>query len=88
MRPPLRLMWSERALKNLARVAERSPKQADSVINALEWLAETGFSLGAKVDDKTWYWPVPPHGVYYRVRGADLFVIRVRDVRRRRAPQP
>lgn len=51
----------------------------------MEWMAETGFSLGRPIpgtDER--YWPVPPLGVIYRVEGRHaLRVLRVVDSRQR-----
>ena len=57
------------------------------MVNAMEWMAEAGFSLGRDVPDKAArYWPVPPLGVFYRVEGDCLYVLEVIDVRRRGKP--
>jgi len=52
----------------------------------MEWMAETGFSLGRSIPGTTErYWPVPPLGVIYRVEGGQLLrVLRVVDNRQRR----
>jgi hypothetical protein len=54
----------------------------------MEWMAETGFSLGRPIPGtEEWYWPVPPLGVIYRIEGAGwLRVLRVVDSRQRREP--
>jgi len=84
----LRLDWSAKALDDLHCAAEWSPGQAEAVVNAMEWMAETGFSLGRSIpgtDER--YWPVPPLGVIYRVEGRYLLrALRVVDSRRRREP--
>lgn len=84
----LRLDWSARALYDLECAADWSRGQAEAVVNAMEWMAETGFSLGRSVpgtEDR--YWPVPPLGVVYRVEGRHLVrVLRVVDSRQRRRP--
>lgn len=52
----------------------------------MEWMAETGFSLGHRIPDTDErYWPVPPLGVFYAVVGDELQVIEVVDRRRRDA---
>ena len=57
------------------------------MVNALTWMAETGFSLGRLVAGaEDLYWPVPPLGVFYRVDAETMHVLRVIDVRRRREP--
>jgi hypothetical protein len=88
MPEPFRLIWSDRALTALEKLAERAPGQAEAVVNAMEWLAGSGFALGPQVRPGVRYWPVPPQGVYYRPRGRDLYVVRVVDVRRRRSVRP
>ena len=54
----------------------------------MEWMAETGFSLGRPIPGtEERYWPVPPLGVIYRVDGRHLLrVLRVMDGRRRTRP--
>jgi len=50
----------------------------------MEWMAETGFSLGRPIrDSEERYWPVPPLGIVYRDRDL-MTVLRVIDARRRR----
>lgn len=82
----LRLTWTPEALDQLADAADWSRQQAEAVVNALEWMAETGFSLGHRVEgtDER-YWPVPPLGVFYAVTGGELQVVEVVDRRRRDA---
>lgn len=83
----MRLVWSTRALHDLEGAAEWSLAQAAAVVNAMEWMAEAGFSLGRDVPDRaTLYWPVPPLGVFYRVEADSLYVLEVIDARRRREP--
>jgi hypothetical protein len=84
----LRLDWSARALVDLECAAEWSRGQAEAVVNAMEWMAETGFSLGRPIPGTAErYWPVPPLGVIYRVEGGQLLrVLRVVDNRQRRGP--
>jgi len=84
----LRLDWSAQALADLQCAAEWSLGQAEAVVNAMEWMAETGFSLGRPIHGTAErYWPVPPLGVVYRVEGRHLLrVLRVVDNRQRRAP--
>ncbi len=58
-----------------------------AAVNAMEWMAGLGFSVGRTVSDtEERYWPVPPLGVFYRVDGDTLRVVRVIDARRRRRP--
>ena len=83
----MRLVWSARALDDLERAAEWSPGQAGAVVNAMEWMAGAGFSLGRSVGDRpARYWPVPPLGVFYRVEGENLYVLEIIDARRRVRP--
>jgi len=54
----------------------------------MQWMAETGFSLGhpvAGTDER--YWPVPPLGVFYAIVDGELQVIEVVDRRRRDSRQ-
>ena len=57
-------------------------------LQAMEWMARTGFSLGRRVSGGTIrdqrYWPVPPQGVYYHVEADLLIVTAVVDARLRR----
>lgn len=83
----MRLAWSRRALRDLERAAGWSSDQAAAVVNAMEWMAGSGFSVGRRVGDTDeLYWPVPPLGAFYRVDGDTLRVLRVIDARRRRRP--
>jgi plasmid stabilization system protein ParE len=84
----LRLVWTERALADLERAAEWSLPQAGAAVNAMTWMAMTGFSLGRKMPGPgvRYYWPVPPLGAFYRVDGDTLRVLRVIDSRRRKEP--
>ncbi len=46
-------------------------------------MAASGFSLGKPTARPgVRYWPVPPLGVFYTVRGDELVVVQVVDVRR------
>ena len=64
-----RLAWSEAALAELARAAAWSRPQAEAVVNAMEWMAETGFSLGRPVEGtEELYWPVPPRRLLHPPR--------------------
>jgi hypothetical protein len=84
----LRLVWEPSSLDDLAAAADWSQLQARAVVDAMERMADRGFSLG-KASDRPGvrYWPVPPLGVFYTVAGDELRVIQVVDVRRlRRTP--
>lgn len=84
----MRLLWEEPALADLASAAEWSVPQVRAVVEAMERMADRGFSLGKPTNRPgVRYWPVPPLGVFYIVVGAQLRVLQVVDVRRlRRAP--
>ena len=79
----MRLVWEEPALADLAAAAEWSIPQARAVVEAIERMADRGFSLGKPTDRPgVRYWPVPPLGIFYVVEGDELRVIQVVDVRR------
>ena len=84
----MRLLWEEPALADLADAADWSIPQARAVVEAMERMADRGFSLGKPTDRHgVRYWPVPPLGVFYVVIGDELRILQVVDVRRlRRAP--
>jgi hypothetical protein len=84
----VRLDWSDRALHDLECAADWSLGQAEAVVNAMEWMAETGFSLGRPIPGtEERFWPVPPLGVIYQLEGRRaLRILRVIDGRRRRNP--
>ncbi|MBJ7607892.1 MAG: hypothetical protein JF887_00465 [Candidatus Dormibacteraeota bacterium] len=88
MPAPFRLIWSDAALRYLEQLHERAPGQAEAVVNAMEWMADSGFSLGAEVRPGRHYWPVPPQGVYYAERRTALYVESILDVRRRHTRRP
>jgi hypothetical protein len=79
----VRLLWEPDALDDLARAADWSVPQARAVVQAMERMAASGWSLGRSTlapDQR--YWPVPPLGVIYRVVGDELRVLAVVDLRR------
>lgn len=79
----MRLVWEEPALADLAVAAEWSIPQAQAVVEAMERMAERGFSLGKPTTTHgVRYWPVPPLGVFYAVAGDELRVLQIVDVRR------
>lgn len=91
MREPLKLYWRRPALRDLEQIAERSDADGCRVVEAMEWMAGYGWSLGHPVTFRGWparYWPIPPYGVLYRVKGDVLYVLRVLNVRRLRRPVP
>jgi hypothetical protein len=78
----LRLLWEDSALVDLEAAADWSARQAGAVVDAMERMAQLGFSLGKPADRPgVRYWPVPPLGVFYVVVGDELRVIQVVDVR-------
>jgi len=83
-------MWTQLATKQLRRLTERAPGQAIAVYDAVQWLAGRSAmaALGRADPDgrRRRYWPVPPQGVFYAVRNRRLWVLEIRDARRRRAP--
>lgn len=84
-----RLSWTPLALDQLAAALEWSGPQGEAVVNAMEWMAATGLSLGYRVrDTDEFYWPVPPLGVFYAIDGGTLEVVEVADRRCRAARGP
>jgi hypothetical protein len=85
----LKLVWDKAALEDLANIAQWSQPTARRVVEAMEHMAELGWSLGHPTDRPgVRYWPVRPLGVLYKVMGAELHVIEVIDVRQLRGHQP
>lgn len=79
----VRLTWEPDALDDLARAAQWSLPQAHAVVEAMQRMAASGWSLGRPtIAPEQRYWPVPPLGVVYRVIADDLRVLAVVDVRR------
>ena len=80
----MRLVWEEPALADLAAAAQWSIPQAQAVVEAMERMAQRGFSLGKPtITPGVRYWPVPPIGVFYVVAGDELRVLQIVDARRR-----
>jgi hypothetical protein len=49
----------------------------------MEWMADRRASLGRPtLNPDLRYWPVPPLGVIYRVKGDEMIVVAVVDPRR------
>lgn len=70
-------------MADLGAAAEWSIPQAQAVVQAMEGMAERGFSLGKPTTTPgVRYWPVPPLGVFYAVAGDELRVLQIVDVRR------
>jgi plasmid stabilization system protein ParE len=86
----VRLVWLRQASEDLRRLAERAPAQAVAVFNAASWLTETSTPKVGRIalPGERRYWPVPPQGIYYRVKGDDVIILAIRDARRRRKPWP
>ena len=85
----MRLVWSDqRALRQLAAIADFAPAQAARIVGAVEWLAHecpfpTMFlTLGWRREVHVWPVPHTHHVVMYRVDGDVLTVLAVRDGRR------
>jgi plasmid stabilization system protein ParE len=79
----LRLVWEEAALDDLGAAAEWSQPQARAVVQEMERMSRSGFSLGKPTGRPgIRYWPVPPLGVFYNVEGDEMRVLQVVDVRR------
>lgn len=88
-RPPLRLRWNKRALRDLALIDKYAPGQAERVRDEMARQAAGGWSLGRPIrDGRQRWWPVSPWAVVYQARPGELVVIRVRQVRRLRGPLP
>jgi hypothetical protein len=77
------LGWDPPALEDLADISTRSRRQASAVVEAMERMAATGFSLGKRTNRPgIRYWPVPPLGVFYTVTDDRLQVVDVRRLLR------
>lgn len=79
----MKLLWEDQALADLRELAEWSQPRARAVVDAMEWMARVGFSLGRAVGEER-YWPVPPLGVFYVIHQDVIYVTAVVDARRRR----
>lgn len=82
----MRLEWRPGALEDLGAAAEWSERQAGAVVEAVEWMADTGWhSLGRRVRrGNARVWPVAPLAIVYGVAGDALVVYRIIDMRRMR----
>ena len=81
----MRLVWEPEALGDLAAAADWSAPQATAAVDAIERMADRGFSLGRQLAGSALrYWPVPPLAVVYRITGNELHVEAVVDMRRLR----
>ena len=92
MRRALRPTILLRAKRDLARLRSWSPELADIVANSILWMARNGLGgLGRPVYGGRYRWwliPRTTQAITYRVKGDELRVIRVRDLRRLRGPVP
>ncbi|MDQ6771749.1 MAG: type II toxin-antitoxin system RelE/ParE family toxin, partial [Candidatus Dormibacteraeota bacterium] len=85
----LKLVWDDSALDDLAECALWSVPQARRVVDAMDRMARIGWSLGRTsplFGPEFRYWPVPPLGIVYELRGEELHIVRVVDVRRLQSP--
>jgi hypothetical protein len=82
----------DQAQRDLVRLRSWSPWQADVVMNSIVWQARNGFGeLGRPVYGGRFRWWVVPRttqAIAYRVHGEELWVARVRDLRRLRRSVP
>lgn len=63
--------------------------QAAAVYRAMNWLAERGMPDLGRPDPRSRtrrYWLTPPQETLYTVKGDTLWVLGIRDSRRRREP--
>jgi hypothetical protein len=59
-----------------------------AVVDAVERMVHSGWSLGRPVGKRLRWLPVPPLAVLYDVRPGEIVVVAVIDVRRLRNPPP
>src|SRR5947209_4758668 len=91
MRRELTVTWLKQGLADLARINAWSRTQADAVVDYVHWMAKGGWrALGYRIDGRQ-RWRLVPRttlAIVYWVRGDELRVVRVRQVRRmRRLPE-
>jgi hypothetical protein len=83
----LRLLWSSEALAGLEDIAERAPRGAAHLVEAVEWLVDSPFPAMHRVltgrRQAQHVLSVPPYVVLYGFEGDQLTVT---DTRRRRQP--
>jgi plasmid stabilization system protein ParE len=80
----LRLWWDDEALADLERAYRWSPQQARRVYQRMREMARAGWSTGRRTssaDPAERYVSVSPLGVFYRIDGPYLRVVRVVDGR-------
>ena len=83
----MRVLWEDRALVDLEAIAERAPRSAAHLYEAVRWLSGLRF-LGPfrrlATDRPEHVLLVPPYIVIYRIDGDELIVLALEDARRRR----
>ena len=84
----MRLVWTDEALDDLEAIAERAPRAAEHVLDAVEWLVEVPFPamfrrLSERPEEHVL--SVAPYVVFYRIAGDELEVLAREDSRRRRS---
>lgn len=86
----MRLHWSTEALAGLEAVAERAPRGAAHLVEAVEWLVASPFPgmhrLLTGRREGQHVLSVPPYVVFYAIEGDQLTVLTVTDARRLRRP--
>jgi hypothetical protein len=86
----LRLPWSSEALAGLEAIAERAPRGAAHLVEAVEWLVASPFPgmhrRSADRPEGQHVLSVPPYVVFYAIEGDELTVLTVTDARRLRRP--
>ena len=83
----MRVLWEDQALADLEAVADRAPRSAAHLYEAVRWLAGQRFPGAFRRlarDRPEHVLSVPPYIVIYRVDGDQLSVLALEDARRRR----
>jgi hypothetical protein len=83
----VRVLWEDRALADLEAIADRAPRAAAHLYEAVRWLSRQRFPAAFRrlaVDRPEYVLSVPPYIVIYRVDGDDLSVLALEDARQRR----
>jgi hypothetical protein len=92
VRRELQPVLLKRARHDLERLRAWSPWTAETVANSIRWMAENGLGgLGRPIYGGRYRWwliPQTTQAITYRVRGTELRVVRVRDLRRLRGSVP
>jgi hypothetical protein len=75
----LRLVWSSEALAGLENVAERAPRGAAHLVEAVEWLVDSPFPSMHRLltgrQQGQHVLSVPPYVVFYAIEGDQLTVL-------------